>query len=220
MIKILIVDDEINIRNAIIEYGSILGYTVEGANDGLSALSLINRNHYDLVILDLMMPNLDGFKTCEKIKEIKDIPIIFLSAKTTEDDKLLSFKLGADDYVTKPFSIKELMARVKAVLERKDLTLFERFTYRDLVVNFAACVVTINDQRVNLTPKEYDLLVYFIKNKNIALSREKLLTTIWGYYYEGDDRTVDTHIKMLRNNLKEYRDLIVTVRLLGYKFEI
>jgi len=167
-----------------------------------------------------MMPNLDGFTTRKKIKEKRDMPVIFLSAKTMEDDKLYGFELGADDYVTKPFSIKELMARVKAVLERHNLVINESFTYKTLEIDIPGRQVKIAGSKISLTPKEFELLAYLLRNRNIAISRDKLLTEIWGYDYDKYDRTIDTHIKMLRNSLKEYRDLIVTVRTMGYKFEI
>lgn len=220
MERILVVDDEDNIRTAIKEYGSTLGYEVQGVSDGLDALELLKREEFDLVILDLMMPQLDGFSTCRKIKEKSDTPVIFLSAKTQEDDKLYAFSLGADDYVTKPFSIKELMARVKVVLERHLSAANELFIHEDLEIDLSGHTVKIKGEKVNLTPKEYELLVYLVKNRNIAISRDRLLSEIWGHDYDRYDRTIDTHIKMLRNSLGPYRDLIVTVRSLGYKFEI
>lgn len=220
MIKLLVVDDEVNIRNAIKEYGETLNYQVVGVGDGYEALEIISKERFDLVILDLMMPNLDGFTTCKKIKEIQDVPIIFLSAKTSEDDKLFGFELGADDYVTKPFSIKELLARVKVVLDRNNVGTKDVFIYEGLEINMSAHLVKIDNEKVNLTPKEYDLLICLLKNKNIALNRERLLEAVWGFAYEKDDRTIDTHIKMLRNSLGKYRHLIVTVRTTGYKFEV
>ena len=164
-----------------------------------------------------MMPKLDGFSLCKQIKD-KNIPIIILSARTDEFDKLMGFDLGIEDYVTKPFSPKELMARIKVILKRNN-SVKDQFVYKDLVVDFKAHTISINHEYLKFTPKEYDLLVYFINNENIALSRETLLDKIWGYSFFGDDRTVDTHVKMLRNTLGEYRDLIVTVRGMGYKFE-
>ena len=171
--KVLVVDDEQLIRNIIIEYCHNEGYITDEAEDGLDAIEKVKTNDYDIIILDLMMPKLDGYSAYRQIKDIKNIPTIVLSARSEEADKLLGFDLGVDDYMTKPFS-----------------------------------------------PKEYNLLTYFIDNKNVALSREKLLSKVWGYDFFGDDRTIDTHIKMLRNNLGEYRDLIKTVRAVGYKFEI
>lgn len=163
------------------------------------------------------MPKLDGFSASKEILKNKNIPIIMLSARGEEYDKLLGFDLGIDDYITKPFSPKELVARVKAVLKR-GMPANNQFIYDKLIVDFDARTISIDNKEIKVTPKEYELLVYFINNKNIALSREKLLNQIWGYDFYGDDRTIDTHIKMLRNSLGEYRDLIVTVRGMGYKF--
>lgn len=218
--KILIVDDEEMIRNVIKEYLSNENYTYIEATNGYEAIDCLKfNNDIDLVIMDIMMPKLDGFSACKEIKKIKDIPIIVLSARGEEYDKLLGFDVGIDDYVTKPFSPKELIARIKAVMKRVNGE-EEKFTYENLVIDYKAHTVKIDGKQLKLTPKEYDLLVYFVKNQNIALSREQLLSNIWGYDFFGDDRTVDTHIKMLRNNLGKYRDLIVTVRAVGYKFEI
>ncbi len=216
--RVLIVDDEKLIREVIREYCEDLNYQVFEAEDGYDALNIISNTDIDVIILDIMMPKLDGYSTLKEIRKRKNIPTILLSARSDEYDKLLGFELGVDDYLTKPFSPKELMARIKAV--RKRYTNIEDvFIYEDLKVDFLAHTVTINKKEIKLTPKEYDLLTYFIKNKNIAISREKLLSTLWGYDFFGDDRTIDTHIKMLRNNLGKYRDLIVTVRSCGYKFE-
>lgn len=215
--KILIVDDEKLIRDVIKEYCYNEDYEVLLASNGEEALEIINKEKVDLIILDIMMPKLDGFSLCKQIKG-KNIPIIILSARTDEFDKLLGFELGIDDYVTKPFSPKELIARIKAVLKRNK-KIDECFTYKTLVVDFKAHNIIIDGENIKFTPKEYDLLVYFINNANIALTREILLDKIWGYSFFGDDRTIDTHIKMLRNTLGKYRDLIVTVRGVGYKFE-
>ena len=222
MYKLLIVDDEPKIREVIREYAEFNGYEVTEAADGMSAVGLCKLNEYDLVILDIMMPKLDGFEACKKIKEIADIPIIMLSARSEEYDKLHGFDLGIDDYVVKPFSPNELMARVNVILERRNATKKEtsdEMNFGGLSVNMAARTVSVDGNRVELTPKEYELLFYLIKNKNIALSRDKLLSDIWGYDFFGDDRTIDTHIKNLRNNLGPYRDYIVTLRGVGYKFE-
>lgn len=216
--NLLIVDDEKLIRNVIKEYCINEGYHVFEEEDGLKAIDCVNKNNIDLVIMDVMMPHLDGFSACKEIKTIKDIPIIILSARNEEFDKLNGFDLGIDDYVTKPFSPKELIARIKAVLKRNKIG--DIYTYQDLVIDYKAHTVKIENEELKLTPKEYELLCYFVNNENIALSREQLLSTLWGYDFFGDDRTVDTHIKMLRNNLGKYRDLIVTVRGVGYKFEI
>lgn len=217
--KVLIVDDEQLIRNIIREYCHNEGYLTDEACDGLEAINKVKNNDYDIIILDLMMPKIDGYSCYSRIKEMKQIPTIVLSARSEEADKLLGFELGIDDYLTKPFSPKELMARIKAILKRNN-TNTDVFKYKDLVVNNIGHVVTINNSEVLLTPKEYNLLLYFIENKNVALSREQLLSKIWGYDFYGDDRTIDTHIKMLRNNLGVYRDLVKTVRGVGYKFEI
>ena len=215
--KILIVDDEELIRNVIKEYCILENFEVIESENGLDAIEKIKNNDIDLMVLDIMMPKLDGFSAFKEIKKIKNIPTIVLSARSEEFDKLAGFDLGIDDYVTKPFSPKELMARIKAILKRVK-NIEDVYTYEDLKIDYAGRVVTIKNKEVKLTPKEYELLVYFIENKGIALSREQLLTKIWGYNFFGDDRTIDTHIKMLRNNLGKYRNLIVTVRGVGYKY--
>lgn len=222
MKKLLVVDDEDKIREVIKEYAEFSGYEVTEAADGMSAIGLCKLNDYDLIIMDVMMPKLDGFSSVKEIKKIKDIPVIMLSARGEEYYKLFGFELGIDDYVVKPFSPKELMARVNAVLQRKsgsENNSAQVMKFDGLEVNFAARTITVDGERVNLTPKEYDLLFYLIQNKNIALSRDKLLSDIWGYDFFGDDRTIDTHIKNLRNNLGPYRNFIVTLRGVGYKFE-
>lgn len=222
MKKLLVVDDEDKIREVIKEYAEFSGYEVTEAADGMSAIGLCKLNDYDLIIMDVMMPKLDGFSSVKEIKKLKDIPVIMLSARGEEYDKLFGFELGIDDYVVKPFSPKELMARVNAVLQRKsgsENNSAQVMKFDGLEVNFAARTITVDGERVNLTPKEYDLLFYLIQNKNIALSRDKLLSDIWGYDFFGDDRTIDTHIKNLRNNLGPYRNFIVTLRGVGYKFE-
>lgn len=215
---ILIVDDELLIRNVIKEYLLNEGYKVLEAKDGFDALRVISDNKVDLIVLDIMMPKMDGFTCLSEIRKTKNIPVIMLSARKEEIDKLNSFDLGVDDYVTKPFSPKELVARVKAHLKRTTSN-NENYTYKNLIVDYKGRKVTINDKEVNLTPKEYELLTYFIKNKGIALSREQLLNSVWDYDYYGDDRTVDTHIKMLRKSLGDYRNLIKTIREVGYKYE-
>ena len=222
MAKLLIVDDEQKIREVIREYSEFNGHEVEEAADGMTAVGLCKLNDYDLIILDVMMPKLDGFSVCKEIKKYKDIPIIMLSARSEEYDKLFGFELGIDDYVVKPFSPKELMARINAVLMRKSRQTpspSSTVDFAGLSVNIAARTVYVDGEKVELTPKEYDLLFYLIENRNIALSRDKLLQDIWGYDFFGDDRTIDTHIKNLRNNLGPYRDYIVTLRGVGYKFE-
>lgn len=219
MVKILIVDDEKNIREVVREYSLLNGYEVDEAENGIEALNLIHKTQYDCVILDIMMPKLDGYSACKQIKAISRVPIIMLSARQEEYDKLLGFELGVDDYVVKPFSPKELMARVKVVLERTYKEKKKTLEYEGLVVDVEGRSVSIDGEALNLTPKEIDLLIYFMENPNIALSRSKLLEEVWNYDYFGDDRTVDAHVKMLRHNIREYRDNIVTVRGMGYKFE-
>ena len=222
MYKILVVDDEPKIREVIREYAEFSGYEVTEAEDGMSAIGLCKLNDYDLVIMDIMMPKLDGFSACKEIKKIKDIPVIMLSARGEEYDKLFGFELGIDDYIVKPFSPKELIARVNAVLSRvhsSSGTPQNTLKFGGLEINIPARVVTVDGKKVDLTPKEYELLFYLVENKNIALSRDKLPSDIWGYDFFGDDRTIDTHIKNLRNSLGPYRDYIVTLRGVGYKFE-
>ena len=216
--KILVVDDEELIRNVIKEYLVVESYEVDEASDGMSAIEMVKNNDYDLIVMDIMMPKMDGYQACKEIKKIKDISFIMLSARSEEYDKLIGFDLGIDDYVTKPFSPKELVARIKAILKRNSGT-NNTYTFDGLTINNLAHEVKVDGKKVNLTPKEYELLKYMVTNKNIALSREQLLTNIWGYDFFGDDRTIDTHIKTLRNNLGKYRKFIVTVRALGYKFE-
>ena len=216
--KILVVDDEVLIRSVIKEYLLLEGYEVDEASNGEEAVKLATTNNYALMIMDIMMPHMDGFQACREIKQINDIPCIMLSARSEEYDKLNGFDIGIDDYVTKPFSPKELMARVKAVLKRTN-SIDNSYVFGELVMDDKAHDVFLGSSKLYLTPKEYDLLKYFVNNKNIALSREQLLTNVWGYDFYGDDRTVDTHIKMLRNSMGEYRDLITTVRGMGYKYE-
>jgi DNA-binding response OmpR family regulator len=218
--KILVVDDEVRIREVVSEYAKVSGFECDQASDGLEAIEMVIKNDYDCIVLDIMMPELDGFTALKRIKEIKNIPVIMLSARQEEYDKLFSFDLGVDDYVTKPFSPKELMARIKVVAERNKTKTGSKFVYEDLTLDITGRSLTIDGKKVMLTPKEMDLLIYLVKNRNIALGREKLLNAVWDYDYFGEDRTVDTHIKMLRKNLGKYRDLIVTVRGMGYKLEV
>lgn len=217
--RILIVDDEANIREVVKEYCELSGYDADEAQDGVEAIEKVKENHYDCVVLDVMMPTLDGFSACKEIKKIQDVPVIMLSARSEEYDKLYAFGLGIDDYVVKPFSPKELMARIKVILERGTRQEKSVLSFEGLEIDLLGRVVTVDGNRVELTPKEIDLLIYLMNNKNIALSRQTLLEEVWNYDYFGDDRTVDTHIKMLRHNLGNYRDHIVTVRGMGYKFE-
>lgn len=216
--KILVVDDEKLIREVIKEYLLNDNYEVLEASNGNSAIEICKKENIALIIMDIMMPKLDGFSAIREIFKIKKIPTIMLSARGEEYDKLLGFELGIEDYVTKPFSPKELMARIKVILKR-DNKEHQKYIYETLVVDVVAHTVTIDDKEIELTPKEYDLLVNFFQNENVALSREQLLSTIWGYDFFGDDRTVDTHIKMLRNKLGKYRNIIKTVRSVGYKLE-
>lgn len=222
--KILVVDDEDKIRNVIKEYAEFEGFETDEACDGMEAIAKCRSNNYDLIIMDIMMPKLDGFSSIKEIKKIKDMPVIMLSARSEEYDKLHGFDIGIDDYVVKPFSPKELMARVNAVINRAKSNSVsnakqEKYVFEGLEIDMLGRNVYVDGQKKELTPKEYELLQYFILNKNIALSREKILNEVWGYDFFGEDRTVDTHVKMLRNNLGKYRDKIVTVRGMGYKFE-
>ena len=205
MAKILVVDDEIKIREIIKEYAEFEGYEVAQAEDGMQAVEMVKNQDFDIIIMDVMMPKLDGYSACKEIRKIKQIPVIMLSARGEEYDKLFGFEIGVDDYVVKPFSPKELMARIRAVLNRASASqrTEDVIRYEGLEINFTAREVKI----------------YLVKNMNIALSREKLLEEVWGFDFYGDDRTVDTHIKMLRNSLGKYRNLIVTLRGMGYKFE-
>lgn len=217
--KILVCDDETLIREVIREYLLMDNYEVLEASNGLDAIDVVKNNDIDLIIMDIMMPKMDGYQAIKEIKKIKDIPFIVLSARSEEFDKLIGFDLGIDDYVTKPFSPKELVARIKAVTKRLQNEVIT-YKYHSLELNDSAHEVTIDKELVMLTPKEYDLLKYLFQNKNIALSRETILASVWGYDFFGDERTVDTHVKTLRNNLGKYRDIIKTIRGMGYKLEI
>ena len=216
--KILIVDDEYLIRSVIKEYCINNGYDTDEASNGEDAYDKLIHNSYDILILDIMMPEMDGFSLLKELPKEKRIPTIVLSARGEEYDKLTGFDLGIDDYLTKPFSPKELIARIKAVLSRSGKIQSSIYTLDTLEVNYSAHTVKIDNKLVNLTPKEYEILTYLIQNKGIAISREQLLSSVWGYDFFGEDRTVDTHIKMLRNNLGKYRDHIITVRSVGYKY--
>ena len=222
MYKILVVDDEVNIRRVVREYAEFEGYEVAEAENGMEAVEMVKSEDFDFIVMDIMMPKLDGFSTCKEIKKYKTIPVIMLSARGEEYDKLFGFELGIDDYVVKPFSPKELMARIKAVLKRNNVsesTVPEKLVFEGLEIDIAGREVYVDGEKASMTPKEYDLLFYLVKNKNLALTRDKLLEEVWGYDFFGDDRTVDTHIKMLRNSLGQYRKFIVTLRGMGYKFE-
>ena len=222
MAKLLVVDDEKGIREVIREYSEFNGHEVTEAEDGMTAVGFCKLNEYDLIVMDIMMPRLDGYSACKEIRKISNVPIIMLSARGEEYDKLFGFELGIDDYVVKPFSPKELMARINAVLSRnasRESDTPQVLKFDGLEIDIPGRTVTVDGERIELTPKEYDLLFYLVENKNIALSRDRLLSDIWGYDFFGDDRTIDTHIKNLRNNLGNYRDYIVTMRGVGYKFE-
>lgn len=225
MRRILVVDDEQAIREGIREFAEFEGYQVHEAKSGTEAIDKCMKEDFDVIIMDVMMPKIDGFSAYKEIRKSKDIPVIMLSARGEEYDKLYGFELGIDDYVVKPFSLKELMARVNVVISRrnanegKDSPRGETFKFDGLEVNISGREVSIYGKRQVMTPKEYDLLFYLVQNPDIVLSREELLNKVWGYDYYGDDRTVDSHIKMLRRSLGEYRKFIVTYRGAGYKFE-
>lgn len=223
MYKILVADDEQKIREVIKEYAEYEGHTVYEAVDGMQAVDMAKEQDFDIIIMDVMMPRLDGFSACKEIRKFKNTPILMLSARTEEYDKLFGFEMGVDDYVVKPFSPKEVLARINAIIKRNksgNEPVRETVKFEGLEINFTARDVFIDGEKANLTPKEYDLLFYLVKNKNIALTRNKLLEEVWGYDFFGDDRTIDTHIKMLRNNLGPYRKFIVTLRGMGYKFQV
>ena len=228
--RILIVDDEENIRQIIKKYAQFEGYDITEAGDGLTAIELCRKTSFDLVVLDVMLPFLDGFSTCREIKKTGDVPVIMLSARGEEYDKINGFGLGIDDYVVKPFSPKELMMRVDAVMKRyrraasavpdggKPHEIVE-LDGGGLKADITARLVYIDGERVDMSPKEYDLFFYLLANRNIALSREQLLREVWGYDFYGDARTLDTHIKLLRKSLGRYADCVVTLRGVGYRFE-
>ncbi len=223
MYKILVVDDEAHIRKLIKKYADFEGYSVFEAENGMQAIELCRTNTYDIIIMDIMMPELDGFSASREIRKKSNTPILMLSARGEEYDKINGFEVGVDDFVVKPFSPKELMLRINAIMKRtKQFDSHpkkETVTLDGLHVDMTARTVFIDGNKVNLSPKEYDLLFYMIKNKNIALSREKLICDVWGYDFYGDDRTLDTHIKLLRKQLGKYSEHIVTLRGVGYRFE-
>ena len=224
MPNMLIVDDEEMIRRLIRKYAEFESYDVTEAGDGMAAVLLCRKNKYDIIIMDIMMPELDGFSACREIRKTADTPILMLSARGEEYDKISGFELGIDDYVVKPFSPKELMLRVSAILKRvrknSETAQNEIFNAEGLTADFTARLVYVDGERVEMSPKEYDLFFYMLRNRNIALSREKLITEVWGYDFYGDDRTLDTHIKLLRHSLGVYAKFIVTLRGVGYRFEI
>ena len=222
--RLLVVDDEEKIRGLIRKYAEFEGHQVSEARNGMEAVELCRKNPqaYDLIVMDVMMPELDGFSAAAEIKKISPIPVLMLSARGEEYDKIHGFELGADDYVVKPFSPKELMLRVHAIMNRVRPAAAQPRqveSFGGLSVDFSARVVTVDGQRVELSPKEYELLSYLVQNKGLALTREMILTHVWGYDFYGDDRTLDTHIKLLRRRLGPYSGYIVTLRGVGYRFE-
>ena len=230
MYHILVVDDEARIRSIIKKYAEFEGHTVTESGDGMDAVRLCRKEKYDIIIMDIMMPELDGFSSCREIRKVTDTPIIMLSARGEEYDKINGFELGIDDYVVKPFSPKELMLRVDAIMRRaakqsvtsdnsKKQNRIVELDGGGLRVDVTARIVYINGERVEMSPKEYDLLFYMLDNRNIALTREKLISEVWGYDFYGDARTLDTHVKLLRKSLGEYSKYIVTIRGVGYRFE-
>ena len=220
--KLLIVDDESDIRTLLAKYAEFNGYEVLEAADGFEAVRMAKEGKPDLIVMDVMMPGLDGFGAVKELRKTTDVPVIMLSARGEEYDKLYGFELGIDDYVTKPFSPREVMARIGVLLSRRakqHSAPKDTVTIDGLSIDMVGRVVTVDGVKAELTPKEYELLFYMVRNRGVALSREKLLSEVWGYDFFGEDRTVDTHIKMLRSNLGPYRDHIVTLRGMGYKFE-
>ena len=219
MSKILVVDDEMKIREIIKKYATFEGHEVTEASGGLEAVSLCREKDFDIIILDIMMPDLDGFSVCREIRKSSSTPVIMLSARGEEYDKIHGFEVGVDDYVVKPFSPKELMMRVAAIVKRSSGNDADVVKIKGLKIDFTGRIVSIDGKTLDLTPKEYDLLFYLVKNRGIALTREKLISNVWGYDFFGDDRTLDTHIKLLRKNLGQYSSYIVTLRGVGYRFE-
>ncbi len=224
MYRILVVDDEENIRLLIKKYAQFEGHEIHEADDGMKAVELVKKEEFDIIVMDVMMPEIDGFTAVKEIRKTSDIPIIMLSARGEEYDKIHGFSLAIDDYVVKPFSAKELLMRIDAVLKRSKKSEVsgeehDIFKFEGLAVDFTARKVTIDGESVDMSPKEYDLLFYMVKNRNIALTREVLITKVWGYDFYGDDRTLDTHIKLLRKSLRSYSKHIITLRGVGYRFE-
>lgn len=222
MSKILICDDEAKIRSLVRKYAEFEGYEADEASNGMEAVEKCRKEEFDIIIMDIMMPELDGFSAVREIRKKSAVPVIMLSARGEEYDKISGFELGADDYVVKPFSPKELMLRIGAVLKRsagEKKAEDDIFTLGGLEVNFTARIVKIDGARVEMSPREYDLFFYMVRHKDTALGREKLLTEVWGYDFFGDDRTLDTHIKMLRRSLGPYSSHIVTLRGTGYRFD-
>ena len=225
MYHLLVVDDEAKIRMLIRKYAEFEGHQVTEAENGMEAVELCRKDphRFDLIIMDVMMPELDGFSAVAEIRKVSSAPVLMLSARGEEYDRIHGFELGVDDYVVKPFSPKELMMRVTAIMNRVrpqgEEPRRNTVSFEGLTIDFDARIVTVDGQRAELSPKEYDLLVYLVQNKNIALTREMLITNVWGYDFYGDDRTLDTHIKLLRRSLGPYSKFIVTLRGVGYRFE-
>ncbi len=216
--KLLIVDDDPNLRRLVLSYGENEGYECVEAENGHRAIGLMNESAFDLVVLDVLMPVLDGFETLREIRTFSQVPVILLTARSEEYDKLLGFELGADDYIPKPFSPRELMARIRAVQKRSGHSLPDIMDCGDFRISVKARVVELGDTEVTLPPKEFDLLLHLARNAGLVLRREQILDAVWGYNYYGDVRTIDTHIKSLREHLGEYRDAVQTVWGVGYKF--
>ena len=222
MAKLLVVDDEEKIRSMIKKYAVYEGHEIVEASNGFEAIDICRNKSFDLIIMDVMMPELDGFSACKEIRKNSQVPIIMLSARGEEYDKIHGFEIGIDDYVVKPFSVKELMMRIQAILKRGMANQEqgkEIITMEGLTIDFTGRIVTVDNEVVELSPKEYDLLFFMVRNRGIALTRERLISEVWGYDYFGDDRTLDTHIKLLRRRLGEYQKFIVTLRGVGYRFE-
>lgn len=219
MYHILVVDDEAKIREIIKKYALFEGYRVSEAANGMEAIDLCRTEPFDLIIMDVMMPELDGFSACREIRKYSRTPILMLSARGEEYDRIHGFELGIDDYVVKPFSPKELMMRVAAIIKRSGGEENNRFVFEGLTVDFTARLVFIDEQRIDMSPKEYDLFFYMVRNRGVALTRERLIHDVWGYDFYGDDRTLDTHVKLLRKSLGRYSRCIITLRGVGYRFE-
>lgn len=221
MYKVLIVDDEQGIRELVAKYCALEGFTYDEAGDGLEAIQKVKQGVYDIIIMDVMMPELDGFSAVREIRKFSTVPVIMLSARTETYDKIHGLEIGADDYIGKPFSPKELMLRINAVMNRVNSQKVNSEIYENelLRVDFTARKVAVEGNQVDLSPKEYELLFFMVKNRGIALSREKLLNEVWGYDFYGDDRTLDTHIKLLRKSLGNASQYIVTLRGMGYRFD-
>lgn len=219
MQKILVVDDDVHLRTLVRTYAEVDGYACVEAGSGDAAIEIAETEDFDLIVLDVMMPGRDGFETLSELRKLCNTPVIMLTARAEEYDRLLAFNLGSDDYVPKPFSPKELMARVKAILKRSTGIREGRLTFGALSIAAQSRAVTLDGREVTLTPKEFDLLLYMAKHNRIVLDREQLLRKVWGFDYYGDARTVDTHVKSLRERLGEYRKVIATVWGVGYKFD-